>query len=94
MCFNVVWYIPEVSCESISGYDVRLYHPQSAQQYVTRHVGANRTFYIINDEDRLANSDETYVQVATAQYLFHHQILVHINFSGPSNSQQCGGEVE
>ena len=64
LCSVVVWYSPEVSCEGISGYDVRLYSPQSVHQNVTRRVGENGTFYIIKDEDNLAgNSDETYVQV-------------------------------
>ena len=52
-------------CEGISGYDVRLYSPQSVHQNLTRHIGANGTFYIIKDEDKLAmaGSDDTYVQV-------------------------------
>ena len=64
LCSVVVWYSPEVSCDGISGYDVRLYHPQSAQQSVTRRVGANGTFYIVKDEDRLVNDHDTQVQVA------------------------------
>ena len=63
LCSIVVWYSPEVSCEGIIGYNVRLYNPQSPHQNVTRRVGANGTFYIIKDEDKLAGSDETYVQV-------------------------------
>ena len=41
------------------------YSPQSVHQNVTRRVGANGTFYIIKDEDKLAmaDRDETYVQV-------------------------------
>ena len=56
-----------MSYEDISGYDVRLYHPQSVHQNVTRHVEANGTFYVITDEDkynRLAICNETHVQVA------------------------------
>ena len=63
LCSYVVWYSPAVSCGVITGYDVRLYSPQSGQQNVTRRVGANGTFYIIKDEDNLAGSGETYVQV-------------------------------
>ena len=63
LCSVVVWYSPEVSCEEIIGYDVRLYHPQMDVQNVTRRVGANRTFYVIQDEDRLINKQELYVQV-------------------------------
>ena len=55
-----------MSCGGINGYNVRLYNPQSsaAQLDVIRRIGANRTFYIINDEDSLTSSDENYVQVA------------------------------
>lgn len=63
LCSVVVWNSPEVSCGGISGFDVRLYSPQSVHRNVTRRVGANGTYYIIKDEDNLAGSDETYVQV-------------------------------
>ena len=62
LCTVVVWYSPEVSCEDINGYEVRLYNPQSAHLNVTRRTGANGTFYIV-DEEKLVSSDETYVQV-------------------------------
>ena len=62
-CSNIVWCSPEVSCDGISGYDVRLYHPQSAHQNLTRRVEAKGTFYVITDEDRQASSDGTLVQV-------------------------------
>lgn len=62
----VVWYSPNVSCEGIIGYDVRLYNPQSAQQNITRSVGPSTTFYIIKDEDKQADIPETHVQVAIA----------------------------
>ena len=62
LCSLVVWYSPAVSCEGIVGYDVRLYSPQSVYQNLTRRVGANGTFYIIKNEDKLAVA-ETYVQV-------------------------------
>ena len=65
LCSNVVWYSPAVSCEGISGYDVRLYSPQSLRKNLTRRIGANGTFYIIEDEDKLAmiGSEDTRVQV-------------------------------
>ena len=37
---------------------------QSAHQSVTRHVGANGTFYIVKDEGRLVNGQDTHVEVA------------------------------
>ena len=65
LCSNVVWYSPAVSCEGISGYEVMLYSPQSLHKNLTRRVGANGTFYIIEDEDKLAmvGSEDTHVQV-------------------------------
>ena len=68
LCSVVVWHSPVVPCEDIRGYEVRLYHPQSAHLNMTSHVGMNGTFYII-DEEKLVSSDETYVQVAIFQYL-------------------------
>ena len=62
LCSVVVWYSPAVSCEDIHGYEVRLYNPQSAHLNVTDHIGANRTFYIV-DADKLVSSDETFIQV-------------------------------
>ena len=64
LCSAVVWYSPdlEVPCEDIHGYEVRLFYPHSAHLNVTSRVGANGTFYIVDEED-LTSSDETYVQV-------------------------------
>ena len=63
LCSVVVWYSPEVSCEDmISGYEVRFYDPNFTHSNVTRYVEANRTFYGITEEDRLAG-DNTYIQV-------------------------------
>ena len=62
LCSVVVWYSPLVSCEDIRGYEVRLYNPQSPRLNVTNCVGANGTFFII-DEEKLVSGDETYVQV-------------------------------
>ena len=64
LCSVVVWYSPDVPCERIHGYNVRLYDPQAVYQNVIRRVGSNGTFYIITDEDRLiGQSGKTYVQV-------------------------------
>ena len=54
-----------MSCAGISGYEVRLYSPQSLHKNLTRRVGANGTFYILEDEDKLAmiGSEDTHVQV-------------------------------
>lgn len=63
LCSVVVWYRPEVPCEDIRGYEVRLYNPRSAHLNVTDRVGANGTYYIIVDEENVVSSDETFVQV-------------------------------
>ena len=62
LCSIVVWYSPAVSCEDIHGYEVRLYHPQSPHLNMTSFVGANGTFYMV-DEEKLVSSDETFIQV-------------------------------
>ena len=65
LCSVVVWYSPEVSCEEmINGYEVQFYDLNFIQSNVTRHVDANRTFYVLREEDRLAG-ENTYVQVLT-----------------------------
>ena len=46
----------------ISGYEVQFYDPNFTHSNVTRYVGANRTFYGVIDEDRLAG-ENTHVQV-------------------------------
>ena len=62
-CSVVVWRSPEVLCEDIRGYEVRLYNSQSAHPNMTSRVGANENFYVV-EEEKLVSSDETYVQVA------------------------------
>jgi hypothetical protein len=63
LCSVVVWYSPEVSCEEkINSYEVQFYDANFTQSNVTRYVGANRTFYVLTEEDRLAG-ENTYVQV-------------------------------
>ena len=72
LCSSVVWYSPDLPCDVIHGYDVRLYHPQSAHQNLTRRVGSKGTFYVIKVEDRLAVNtvEETHVQVTTVCYMW------------------------
>ena len=67
LCTVVVWYRPELPCESITGYNVRFFNPQVTHQSTVRHVGANSTFYIIKDEDRLDIMDTIHVQVGSCQ---------------------------
>ena len=76
----VVWYSPEVYmfCEdTISGYEVRFYDPNFSQSNVTRYVGANRTFYGVTEEDRLAG-ENTHVQVIKIimPHLMHNDITL------------------
>ena len=50
-CSHVVWRnFPNVSCDIISGYDVRLVNP-AINQNVTRHVDALATFYSLHSLD-------------------------------------------
>ena len=67
LCSVVVWNTPEVSCGDIVGYDVRFFHPQLLTKNVTRRVGANGTFHIVQEEDKLdAKQEDLYVQVIIA----------------------------
>lgn len=67
LCSIVVWYTPAVTSAvdiMITGYDVMFYSPQSDMENVIRHVGANQTFYIVQNEDKtVANLEDIYVQV-------------------------------
>ena len=63
LCTVVVWYRPELPCDSITGYNVRLFNPQATDQSAVRDVGANSTFYIIKDEDKLDMNNAIHVQV-------------------------------
>ena len=64
LCSVVVWYRPEVPCGDIIGYDVRFFSPQLDSQNVTKRVGANQTFYIVQDKDKMSAKQEViYVQV-------------------------------
>ncbi len=73
LCSVVVWYDPDISCEyMIIGYDVRFYSLQSGTKNVTRRTEANQTFYIIQDEDGLADKHDINVQVI----LYYCSILI------------------
>ena len=72
LCSVVVWYSPEVSCGDITGYDVRFFSPQLDSQNVTKRVGANRTFYIVQDEDvkMSAKQEDIHVQVILSLVIY------------------------
>ena len=61
-----------MSCELISGYELELFihNPQnfyqSMNQKLVRHIGANATYYIIKDEDKLEGREATHVRVLYA----------------------------
>ena len=80
LCSVIVWYSPEVSCENnaetINGYEVWFYNAELTQQNVTKYVGANRTFYVLTEEDKLAG-DKTYVQVSRVIELLFKVTLFH-----------------
>ena len=68
LCSVVVWdnciSQSPVSCEDILIYDVRLYHPESKHQNLTRRIEMDKTFHKISDEDKGADiNHETHVQV-------------------------------
>ena len=79
LCSVVVWDNPAVSCRDIIGYDVRFYSLQLVTQNVTRRVGANGTYYIVQDKDRLnIEQKDIYVQVIIPLYRSQNQIDIYI----------------
>ena len=73
-----------MSCELICGYELQLsadvYFPPA--HTVTRHIGANETFYIIKDEDKMGASGEEKYYVQVAMLLSLHIKLITINITG------------
>ena len=65
-----------MSCELIYGYELEFYSPQSVHQNVLRRVGANGTFYIIKDEDKLAMAGSEDTHVTVLHTIFLHNILL------------------
>ena len=62
-CSHINWRnSPNVSCEDISGYDVRLFNPNSGLD-VTRRVGVHGTFYSLLAIDKALKNDSTTFQV-------------------------------
>ena len=62
-CSVVVWSGPQLPCDDIMGYEVRLYDPDSGKE-VNRSVDSYSTYYIIKDEDKLqVELEKAYVQV-------------------------------
>ena len=59
----VVWSNPQLPCDGITGYEVRLYDPDSGKE-VSRSVDTYSMYYTIKDEDRLqVELEKAYVQV-------------------------------
>lgn len=62
-CFVVVWNHPNLPCDDIMGYEVRLYNPGSGQE-VIHQVSRLSTYYAIRDRDKLqVELKEAHVQV-------------------------------
>ena len=59
----VVWSNPQLPCDDIIGYEVRLYDLGSGQE-VIRSVDSYSTYYVIKDEDKLqVVIERAYIQV-------------------------------
>ena len=58
-----MWSNPQLPCDDITGYEVRLYNPDSGKE-VSRSVDSYSTYYTIKDKDRLqVELENAYVQV-------------------------------
>ena len=63
VCSVVVWSNPQLPCDDIMGYEVRLYNPDSGHE-VSRLVASYSTYYATTDEDKLQiELNKAYVQV-------------------------------
>ena len=62
-CSVVIWSNPQLPCDDIMGYEVRLYNPDSGKE-VNRSVDSYSMSYVIKDEDKLqVEIEKAYVQV-------------------------------
>ena len=62
-CSVVVWSIPQVPYEELTGYEVRLYDPDSGQE-VIHNVSRLLAHYTISDRDKTQlRLEKAYVQV-------------------------------
>ena len=68
-CSHVVWRnSPNISCDIINGYDVRLVNP-TTNQSVIRRVDASSTFYHLHQiDDAPLKTDSTNVQVDLSRW--------------------------
>ena len=88
LCSVVVWESPDaLHCNNLIGFDVRLFGSPQLQQNLTRRVRSNRTYYVISDEDNLANSYETYVQVLLTYY--SNPNIIYIQYHGITTGPYC-----
>ena len=84
LCSVVVWDSglsnTALSCEDIIGYDVRLYHPESKHQNLTRHVTTDKTYFMVSD-DMDINRHETLVQVLIINFIKMYNIIIIILYT-------------
>ena len=87
-CSVVVWSNPQLPCDDIMGYEVRLYDPDSGHE-VSHSVAGYSTYYTITDEDKLQMElKKAYVQVRIFIFVallprYKKYYIVH-NTTGPS----------
>lgn len=65
LCDIIVWETPDYYCDGIlTGYQVQFYDPVAdAQTLSIRDVPENRTFYVVQEEDRLGGPRNTAIRV-------------------------------
>ena len=79
-----MWSNPQLPCDDITGYEVRLYDPDSEKE-VSRSVDSYSTFYTIKDEDKLqVEVEKAYVQVRMFISVLSVQCKTTINTTGSS----------
>ena len=96
----VVWSNPQLPCDDIIGYEVRLYDPGSGQE-VIRSIDSYSTYYVIKGEDKVrVVLERAYTQVSLHIVLaprYHEYmqvtILTPIRFECCTNSLEQGNGV-
>ena len=67
LCNAIVWESPEYYCDGIlTGYEVQIFDPDTHDDQTVapiREVPENKTFYVVQDEDKLSGSQNTFIRV-------------------------------
>ena len=72
MCNVIVWGEPFNPSGDITAYEAQFYIPDTKLR-VLREIAQDRTFYIIEEEDKLGGNMDTFVKVSVCAVTSHYQ---------------------